>query len=853
MTLSSLQLAVTLVLVLASAVGIAVEGRDVMRKIDAQSNSSADNVQWALSQADVELLQLSIVMDATVQNPAMTPELHKRFDVFYSRIKTLQVGSVFASLHGNPAFSDSFDPLEQFLAATVPIMDGPDADLQTALPALLKQTRALLPYSHAIALTGISVFATRSDVHRAGVKATLILLGVLTMVLVAALAAMLVMVLRLDWGNRQRAAQNAETLSRLDAVINTSRDAVITLNDAGRIVDFNPAASLTFGFSRDIAVGRDLNLLVPPDPQGRAQLPPMHAPLSAGLSRLRITARHMDGHLFPAEVSLTSAKAVAGSVHVVFLRDLSAQVVAEQALVQARDEALAGEKAKADLLVVMSHEIRTPLNGMIGTIELLDSTDLAPHQREYVRIMAASGKLLMHHVNDVLDIARLDSGKSVLSLTPVDLAGVVQEVLENQGPTSQSHGNTLVFVPPDGGPRLVLGDAALVRQVLLNLVGNAVKFTRDGVISVQLLYPESQGLTQIVVHDSGIGISADDLDRIFEDFVTLDPTYARRASGTGLGLGIVRRIVTRMGGQVRVESAAGEGSTFRISLPLTFLHGAGPEAAAALAPLPAPGLNVLVVEDNEFNRLIVRDMLIKDGHSVTVAADGAAGVTLAEAVRFDVVLMDISMPGMDGLQAAQLIRGGQGASRDTPIVALTAHALPEETDRFRTSGGMQDVLTKPVTRDMLRAVLARLPFGPMRTDAENRTAQPWFARDQTAGALIDLEVWVQMREALGAFRAKELVARFLTDTDRRIGELAMRATGPDAQPDLIGDVHRLGGSAAMFGAAAFHKRLTAIEVMFKRGDRAAARSELPDLAELWYRTAAAYRAEGDLAQASSLR
>ena len=343
----------------------------------------------------------------------------------------------------------------------------------------------------------------------------------------------------------------------------------------------------------------------------------MHDSLAADRKRLRITARHKDGHSFPAEISLTSALAGAKPVHVVFLRDLSQQVAAEQALVAARDEALAGEKAKADLLVVMSHEIRTPLNGMIGTIELLDGTELAPYQREYLRIMAASGRLLMHHVNDVLDIARLDSGKTTLSLAPVDLAALVGEVLENQMPASLAQGNQLVFLPDAGGTRLVLGDAAQLRQVLLNLVGNAVKFTKEGRISVQVLLPASQGLTEIIVRDSGIGIDPDDLGRIFDDFVTLDPTYARTTTGTGLGLGIVRRIVTRMGGQITVDSDTGLGATFRITLPLTVLDGAGLQDG----PLPRPGmpgaLRVLLVEDNQFNRLIARDMLTLDGHLVT--------------------------------------------------------------------------------------------------------------------------------------------------------------------------------------------------------------------------------------------
>ena len=394
---------------------------------------------------------------------------------------------------------------------------------------------------------------------------------------------------------------------------------------------------------------------------------------------------------------------------------------------------------------------------------------------------------------------------------------------------------------------MVLGDAAQLRQVLLNLVGNAVKFTQNGRITVQVIYPAGQGLTRIIVHDSGIGIEPDNMDRIFEDFVTLDPTYARKAAGTGLGLGIVRRIVTRMGGTIDLESASGQGSTFRISLPLTFLDDAGPQDGAIPTAAPSRSLNLLVVEDNEFNRLIIRDMLVQDGHAVTEAESGVEGVAEAAAMRFDAILMDISMPGMDGLAAAERIRAGRGASKTSPIVALTAHALPEETDRFRADGRMQDVLTKPVTREMLRAVLARLPFWAVQ-NAHGAHA-PGLRRE----ALIDLEVWSQVHAALGALRAQELAARFVSDTDRRMADLVARSGEPGSEVELIGDVHRLSGSAAMFGAAAFHARLLAIEDLCKRGDKPAARAELPGLVSVWHDTAQAYRAGGSLAQASSLR
>ncbi|MBI1170211.1 response regulator [bacterium] len=842
--LNRLRFAAALLVAGVCAIGIGILAVEVTRQIDRARSSGSDNVQWALDQADMELLHLDLAVRDAMAAPDDLSLLRKRYDVLFSRVRTLAFGEVFAKMRATPAFADGLAEMQDFLVHAAPLIDGGDKVLQDALPDLDTRLRALIPITHRMALAGVSIFASQSDAARETFGQTLIKLAALTLALVAVLAGMLIMVLRLERRNRQRTAENVEMLARLDAVVSSSLDCVITLDDRGRIVDFNPAASRTFGYPRQDVVGHYLSLLVPPDAKGKAQLPALNAPLAKGRRRLRISARRRDGVDFPAEMSLSTAKAGPKPVHVVFLRDLSQQVAAEQALVKARDEALVGEKAKADLLVVMSHEIRTPLNGMIGTIELLDGTELAPHQREYLRIMAASGRLLMHHVNDVLDIARLDSGKSPLTLAPLDLAELVGEVIENQSPASLANGNRLILVPPPDGRTKVMGDAVQVRQVLMNLVGNAVKFTRNGKITIEISHPSGRNWTDLTVRDTGIGIAQEDLTRIFEDFVTLDPSYARHASGTGLGLGIVRRIVTRMGGKIRVESETGKGSTFRVTLPLAVVEEGWETPAAIAAPQALPDrLSILVVEDNDFNRLIVRDILIKDGHAVTEAANGEEGIARAEVQAFDVILMDISMPGIDGLRTAEHIRQGNGLSKGAPIVALTAHALQEEADRFR-NGGMSDVLIKPITREALRAVLARLRPPPVQ--------------EVPAETLLDAEVLDQLRQSLGEVRANQVTLRFLAETGARMAALQANVATPGAEPSIVADIHRMAGTAAMFGAVAFRNELALIETLCKQGDHAAARRRVDTLVPLWQQTSEAFHAMGyreaeALPQASSLR
>ena len=837
--LNRLRVATAALVLLAFAVSIAVLSGNVLRQIEKESESRSDNGQWALSQMEVELVQFVLALDSAHDGAGTLTELRLRFDVFYSRLSTLQEGRVFAGLRHKPSYIESIGRLSGFMESQVPVIDGPDDALRASLPKLYIDAKRMIAEARVVSLAGVEVITQASDKRRRDIAWTLTLTGLLTAALVAVLVALLALLLQMFRHNRRRGEENLETLSRLDAIVATAMEAIITLDSRGRIVDFNAAACATLGYARDEAVGADMADLIAALPNGQSLFTKGAAPDMRGNGRVRVLARHKDGQQFPAEMSISRTRESDGTLYVAFLRDLSAQLAAEQTLTVARDKALAGEKAKANLLVVMSHEIRTPLNGMIGTIELLETTDLQPHQREYLRIMEASGKLLMHHVNDVLDIARLDSGKAPYTVGPVDLAALVQEVMENQRPANLANGNDMRFAGPVDGRSLVECDGAQLRQILLNLVGNAVKFTRNGHIGIEMQHLSDSGPTEIVISDTGIGIPKTDLGRIFDDFVTLDASYARRASGTGLGLGIVRRIVARMGGVLTVDSQEGKGSTVRMRLPLQILGTPLPQLAAgpAAAVVKTGPKSILVVEDNEFNRLIVREMLLKEGHQVYEARDGEEGIALAASRQFDLILMDISMPRVDGMQAALAILGGHGASAQAPVVAMTAHALPDEAARFR-AGGMAQVLVKPITRDALRAVLAGLPAKAAHTPMVR---------------LVDLAVLRSLAQDLGPDRADSLTRKFLAEARIIVETIAANLT--PAQPDtaVMRDLHRLEGSAAMFGAQALQGHLSDIETAWKLGTAPEATARLSELLVLWQKTEQAFQDAGVFAQPSSLR
>jgi signal transduction histidine kinase len=406
---------------------------------------------------------------------------------------------------------------------------------------------------------------------------------------------------------------------------------------------------------------------------------------------------------------------------VLLLARLSARQTRAQAdLRVARDAALAGERAKASFVAVMSHEMRTPLNGIIASLEILRDEVTAPGHAQFVGLAHASALQLMHQINDVLDISRIEAGRAEVAVAPFDLPGFLDEVTATLRPLAGARGNLLDLRADADLPGLVTGDSFRLRQILQNFLSNAIKFTENGTVTLGARAVGEAGASDPVIEfeviDTGRGIPAEDLGRVFEDFVMLDPTYSREVGGSGLGLSICRRLAAAMDGTIGVESTPGAGSRFWVRLPLPRAE-AAPQAQpqaerSASSPVPWParpasyarGLRLLVVDDNAVNRTVVARMLEQEGHAAALADSGRAAVALAWAQRFDAILMDISMPEMDGVAAAGLIRAG-GASAAVPIFALTAHAMPEELARF-AAAGLETTLLKPVRRPALRAALA---------------------------------------------------------------------------------------------------------------------------------------------------
>ncbi len=798
---------------------------EVREQIDALATANSDSRQWSLAQSDVELLVLLNEMAKAAAAPsAPLSDLRTRFNVFYSRVNSLSASPMLHSVREDQEVTDALERLRTYLDETVLLIDGEDSVLRNAVPQLMEKTEAVRADVRRINLSGIKILSEEAEAQRSSVINTLTLVSFLSLAFFAVLVFVVVLLIHFYRRAQERAIEESLVRSRLASIISTSLDAVVSVNRQGMIIDFNGAAEQIFGYSREEAIGQKMEEMIVPEHLRQAHQNGMDRYRKTGekhvigKGRVQLEARRKNGEIFPVELSISTAESEEGEIFVSFLRDISRRLATEQGLITARDKAIAGEKAKADLIAVMSHEMRTPLNGMLGTLELIDPEKLSAKNKEYFEIIRASGKLLLHHVDDVLEISRAESGRIEIARVPFSLPALVRELVDSQRGVAEHRGNTLSRAVETLERDYALGDPVRIRQILLNLIGNAIKFTRNGSILVEASRLAGSDMVEFRVTDTGVGIAAKDRERIFEDFVTLDSSFSRSVGGTGLGLAIVRRLVKAMDGEVGLESTSGFGSSFWVRLPLPSPDGEIPSARPSNTVKdlvedigPVPPMKILVVEDNKINRVIVRELLEQDGHAVDEAFDGRQGVEFTRKNAYDLVLMDISMPVMDGIEATRAIRDSEPAGTYLPIVALTANAIPSEMDRF-LAAGLNDILIKPISRKGLREILARFS-AKVHLHTDDEPGDDSGAPD----SLVDHAHLTELANALGAEKINRLIQNFIDEMQETIAYVEKCAKAGKSEPGMREKVHYSTGSSALLGAEALRIALASLETRLAEG------------------------------------
>jgi PAS domain S-box-containing protein len=494
----------------------------------------------------------------------------------------------------------------------------------------------------------------------------------------------------------------------------TAQDALVTVDETGRVVLANPATASLFGYEPGEIVNRPFtDFVAESDRAALWQHFERHVrsadPLVA-VRRVEMTGVRRDGSAVPLEFSCGEGYNGLRRTFTIVLRDTTERAAIERESQRAREQAEAASRLKSEFLANMSHELRTPMNGILGMLELVLDEPLGTGQRGRVERARQSARALLDIINDVLDLSKIEAGRLDLEEVWTRPRDLVLEVVDLLRPLADAKHITLESTSGADVPELVLVDGPRLRQVLVNLVGNAVKFTDVGRVSVTVDAAARHGdrvELRFAVHDTGIGIAADELPRAFEKFTQLDGAAARRAGGTGLGLSICQQLATLMGGRLSVESEVGVGSTFTIAVDLPYADVSDPVATplasdASVEPSLA-GLRVLLAEDNPVNQEFAEAVLRAAGCLVTVADNGALALELVPQVQPDLVFMDCHMPELDGFETTRRLRA-RGFSG--PVVALTATAM--ESDRRRcVDAGMSDVLVKPIRPSELRAAVAR--------------------------------------------------------------------------------------------------------------------------------------------------
>jgi two-component system sensor histidine kinase/response regulator len=514
---------------------------------------------------------------------------------------------------------------------------------------------------------------------------------------------------------KRRTRELQEKESRLSAIVNTSPEGIITVNEQGIIESVNPEMEKLFGYSTEELIGKNVKILVPPpyyfdhDDYIKDFLTTFKSELIG--SGRQVFGQRKDGSQFPLYLAIRRTQVDSQHLFTGMMHDLTKEVAAENYLKQAKEKAEQANEAKTQFLANMSHELRTPLNAVLGFAQVLRrSSNLDENQQDAVNIIDRSGQHLLNLINDILDISKIEAGKAVLHTKNFDLLDMLQHISDLFSGYGADKELLFEMQTAKNIPQYIQGDEGKLRQILINLLGNAFKFTEQGKITLKIdatVIEKDTYQLHFGVKDTGMGIASEDLEKIFSPF-TQTEEGASKPAGTGLGLSICRKFIRLMDGDIAVQSVIGQGSVFSFTMHAKKAEAsntpARPQQVTQLAPNQR-SYRVLIVEDIKENRTLLVNLMEQTGFTVKEAVNGKEGVELFHSWQPDLIWMDLRMPVMDGYQAVQEIKKTE-AGQNTVVIALSAHALEEEREKI-LSLGSDDFLSKPYVEEELFAAMKK--------------------------------------------------------------------------------------------------------------------------------------------------
>ncbi len=511
------------------------------------------------------------------------------------------------------------------------------------------------------------------------------------------------------WKAKASAEMQAE---QFEATVSASLDGIIIINAEGHILQFSESAERIFGYKKEDILGKEMSEIIVPERYREAHNNGMARMRQTGKAnilgqRIEIEALRANGEEFMSELAISRSRSSHGDIFIAYIRDISEAKAAEKALRDAKEAAELANRAKTQFISSMSHEIRTPFNAVLGILDILGDTKLSRDQKQLVQTADRSSRALLRIINDVLDYARISSGSVKIIKEPFHASDIFDDIHRLFAMQAEDRNIELVVDASKAEDIYLTGDAGRIRQILMNFVSNAIKYTKDGKVDlvVETEIGENETINYICkVKDNGLGISPEKQEHLFKEFYMAEDVDVRASEGTGLGLTICKVLTQMMGGTIGVESKIGTGSTFWINLPLHKTQPVAEITEPAAISADISGKKILLIEDNPTNRMVVSRVLEKQDAVLTLATNGLEALDSVKTCAFDLILTDVFMPEMGGKEFTEQLRAGGTENAEIPVIALTAMGDIHEAEELK-SYGVDQVILKPFNaKDLIRAI-----------------------------------------------------------------------------------------------------------------------------------------------------